>query len=314
MRLLRGRLIECLPAAALAAGLLLAALPVERAHAQVAIIVNGDPITVYDIEQRTRLMNLTGQKGATRQQAIEDLINDKLKLSAAKGYKLDITKSDVDSSFANIARNVRSTPEGFSRSLESAGVNPETLKARLKADIAWSQIVRGKFQSSLQVGEKEILTTLENRNAKDVGYEYVLTPILFVIAKGAAEGATESRKRDADLLRARFQDCKSGLPFARALRDVVVRDTIRRNSADLSPQLRDVLDKVEVGRLTPPELTSGGVEVFALCEKRETTADTPARRQLREEMFSEKFKEHATRYLKELRKGAMIEYRDVKTQ
>ena len=137
----------------------------------------------------------------------------------------------------------------------------------------------------------------------------MLTPILFVMARGAAEGAAEVRKRDAELLRLRFQDCKSGIPFARALRDVVVREPIRRNSADLSPQLRDVLDKIEVGRLTPPEVTSGGVEVFALCEKKETTADTPARRALREEIYSEKFKAHADRYLKELRKGAMIEYR-----
>jgi peptidyl-prolyl cis-trans isomerase SurA len=314
MPFLRGRSIKYLPAATLVAGMLLV-LPVGRAQAQVAIVVNGDPITVYDIDQRTRLMNIGGQKGSSRQQAIEELINDKLKLSAAKGYKFDVSKSEVDNSFANIARNVRATPEGFARSLESAGINPDTLKARLKADIAWSAIVRGKYQSSLQVGEKEILTTLENRNAKDVGYEYVLTPILFVIAKGAADGAADARKRDAELLRNRFQDCKSGIPFARALRDVVVRDTIRRNSADLSAQLRDVLDKVEVGRLTPPEVTSGGVEVFALCEKKETNADTPARRQLREEMFSEKFKVHADRYLRELRKGAMIEYRqDVKTQ
>jgi len=307
-----GRFAKTLPTIGLAAGLLTAVLPSGPAHAQVAIIVNGDPITVYDIDQRAKLMNLTGQK-ATRQQAIEELINDKLKLSAAKGYRLEITKSDVDNSFANIARNVRGTPESFAKNLEGAGVNPDTLKARLKADLAWSQIIRGKYQSSLQIGEKEILTTLENRNSKDVGYEYVLTPILFVIPKGA-DGMAESRKRDAELLRVRFQDCKSGIPFARALRDVVVRDTIRRNSADLSPQLRDVLDKVEIGRLTPPEVTSGGVEVFALCEKKETTADTPARRALREEVFSEKFKEHSNRYLKELRKGAMIEYRDEKTQ
>ena len=294
---------------AIAAGLLFA-LPSGPARAQVAIIVNGDPITVYDIDQRTKLMQIAGQKGATRQQAIEELIGDKLKLSAAKGYKLEISKSDVDNSFANLARNVRNTPDGFAKGLQGAGINPDTLKARLKADLAWSQIIRGKFQSSLQVGEKEILTTLETRNTKDVGYEYVLTPILFVIARGAAEGAAEGRKRDAELLRLRFLDCNSGIPFARALRDVVVRETIRRNSADLSPQLRDVLDKIEIGRLTPPEVTNGGVEVFALCEKKETTADTPARRALREEIYSEKFKEHALRYMKELRKGAMIEYRE----
>lgn len=302
------RLANCLPVICAIAGAAPAVLP-DAAHAQVAIIVNGDPITVYDIEQRTKLMQIAGQKGASRQQVIDELINDKLKLSAAKGYKLDVSQSDVDNAFSNIARNTRNTPEGFAKGLAGAGINPDTLKARLKADLAWSQIIRGKFQSSLQVGEKEILTTLDARNTKDIGYEYVLTPILFVIAKNAPDGSTDARKRDADLLRVRFQDCKSGIPFARALRDVVVRDTIRRNSADLSPQLREVLDKVEVGRLTPPEVTTGGVEVFALCEKKETTADTPARRQLREELYSEKFKDRAERYLKELKKGAMIEYR-----
>jgi peptidyl-prolyl cis-trans isomerase SurA len=306
MPLLHARFARCLPLIGAIAATVLASSGVARA--QVAIIVNGDPITVYDIEQRGKLMQIAGSKNASRQQVIDELINDKLKLSAAKGYRLEITQTEVDNAFANIARNSRTTPEGFSKGLASAGVNPDTLKSRLKADLAWSQIIRGKYQSALQIGEKEVLTTLEARNTKDVGYEYVLTPILFVIARGA-EGVTESRKRDAELLRVRFQDCKSGLPFARALRDVVVRDTIRRNSADLSPQLRDVLDKIEVGKLTPPEVTSGGVEVFALCEKKETTADTPARRALREEVYSEKFKQHADRYLKELKKGAMIEYR-----
>jgi peptidyl-prolyl cis-trans isomerase SurA len=306
MLFLHARFAGWLSAICMIAGILM--MPSGPARAQVAIIVNGDPITVYDIEQRAKLMQIAGSKNANRQQVIDELINDKLKLSAAKGYKLEITKDEVDNAFANIARSSRTTAENFAKGLASAGVNPETLKARLKADLAWSQIIRGKYQSSLQIGEKEVLTTLEARNTKDVGYEYVLTPILFVIARGA-EGMAESRKRDAELLRLRFQDCKSGIPFARALRDVVVRDTIRRNSADLSPQLREVLDKIEVGRLTPPEVTSGGVEVFALCEKKETTADTPARRALREEVYSEKFKEHANRYLKELRKGAMIEYR-----
>ena len=123
--------------------------------------------------------------------------------------------------------------KNFSKGLASAGINPDTLKARLKADLAWSQIIRGKYQSALQIGEKEVLMTLEARNTKDVGYEYVLTPILLRDPKGA-DGMAELRKRDAELLRVRFQECKSGLPFARALRDVVVRDTIRRNSADCS--------------------------------------------------------------------------------
>ena len=47
--------------------------------------------------------------------------------------------------------------------------------------------------------------------------------------------------------------------------------------------------------------------MFALCEKKETKADTPEKREAREKMFSEQFQAKAKRYLQELRRQAMIE-------
>ena len=52
-----------------------------------------------------------------------------------------------------------------------------------------------------------------------------------------------------------------------ALPDVAVRETITRQSADLGQQQRDVLNNTPVGRLTPPEVTPQGVEVFAVCQQ-----------------------------------------------
>ncbi len=52
-----------------------------------------------------------------------------------------------------------------------------------------------------------------------------------------------------------------------------------------------------------------GIEFFALCEKKETTADSPTKRKLRDEMYTQRFQTQADRYLKELRAGAMIEYK-----
>lgn len=40
----------------------------------VVVMVNGEPITNYDIEQRSRLMGLSGKK-ANRQQVIDELID-----------------------------------------------------------------------------------------------------------------------------------------------------------------------------------------------------------------------------------------------
>lgn len=281
------------------------------AGAQIAVFVNGDPITNYEIEQRSRLITLSTRKSKSRQEVIDELIEDRLKVQVAKRYGLVISEGDLNNAFANAARNARSTVEQFAKALEGQGLNPNTLKARMRAELAWTQIIRGKFASSLQVGEKDIIQALEirNKDQKELGHEYALRPIVFVVPRGSPATLIEARKREAEALRNRFQDCESGVAFARALRDVAVREPIRRNSADLSAQLREALDKVEVGKLTPPEVTAGGVEVFAVCEKKETTADTPGKRQVREEMFAQRFQAQAARYLKELRNGAMIEYR-----
>lgn len=283
---------------------------VQPAPAQVALLVNGDPITNYDIEQRGRLIQISTRKQPSRQQIIEELISDKLKIQVGKRYGVVVSDTDVDNAFANIARSSGTTADNFAKGLESGGLNPNTLKAKLRADIAWGQIVRGKFASRLQVGEKDIFEALEKKtDGKDVGHEYLLRPIVLVVPRGSPASFVEARKKEADALRARFQDCATGVPFARALRDVAVREPIRRNSADLSPQLRENLSKIELGRLTPPEVTNSGIEMFAVCERKETASETPGKRQIRDEMFSERFQEQGKNYLKELRAGAMIEYR-----
>ena len=70
-------------------------------------------------------------------------------------------------------------------------------------------------------------------------------------------------------LRARFANCADGIPFARALPEVAVRDPIIKSSADLPQELRDILDKTDVGHLTPPEQTDGGhSDVRRLLQKR----------------------------------------------
>jgi peptidyl-prolyl cis-trans isomerase SurA len=292
-----------------ALALVLEAIFASSAHAQIVLYVTGQPITAYDIEQRGKLIAL-GAKPKSRQEVINELIDDKIKIMAGKRFNFEMSQADVDSAYANLARNAGASTDQFSKMLEGRGVNPNTLKARLKADLTWNQIVRGRFGQQLNPSEKDIFEAeMQSGEQKEAGIEYTLHPITFVVPRGSPPSVVEARKREADALRQRFQSCSTGLPFARALREVVVRAPIRRNSADLSPALREILAKVEVGKVTPPEITQGGVEVFALCEKKETNADSPTKRKMRDEIFQRRFQKLADSYLKELRAQAMIEYK-----
>jgi peptidyl-prolyl cis-trans isomerase SurA len=51
------------------------------------------------------------------------------------------------------------------------------------------------------------------------------------------------------------------------------------------------------------------VQVFALCAKKENKTDTPGRKEVRDEIFMQKFGAQAKRYLAEIRREAMIEYK-----
>jgi peptidyl-prolyl cis-trans isomerase SurA len=277
---------------------------------QVVVIVNGDPITALDIEQRSKLIQLSTHKAPTRQEVLDELINEKLKVREAKKFGLDIPNSDVDNAYASMASRMRLTPEQLTEQLAKSGVHTATLKARIKADITWPQLVRGRYQSSLQIGDKDILTAMESKSNDSVGYDYTLRPILFLVPTGSPEPLVEGRKREAEGLRGRFQDCESGIAFARALKDVAVRDQVIRSSADIPAELRKVLDGVEVGRLTPPEVTKFGIEMFAICAKKESAADnSPVRRQARESIMAQRYEKLSKQYLQEVRRGAMLEYK-----
>jgi peptidyl-prolyl cis-trans isomerase SurA len=284
------------------------------AHAQqVVVVVSGEPITTLDIANRSKLTQLTTRQTPSRQAVINELIDEKLKIGFAKRYRLEASDSDVDSTFGDMARRMRNTPDGLSKMLTAQGVDPYTLKDRIRAEMVWQQIVRGKYQSSMQISDKEVATVLEARKKDDkgnAGVEYTLRPILFVVARGAGDGAAETRKRDAEALKARFDNCDTGIKFARGLRDTIVRAPVTKTSAELAPALREILDKTPVGKLTDPEVTSQGIEIFAVCEKKEVSLDDTTKKQIQNEKFSAQFKEHSDKLLKTLRAAAMIEYKE----
>src|SRR3982075_3452142 len=141
-------------------------------HAQtVAVMVNGEPITNYDVEQRSKLTLLTTHKAADRQQVINELIDEKVKIREGKKFGVDPTAADIDQSYAAMSSRMRITPEQLTKSLESQGIRPDTLKSRMKAEMVWTSLVRGRYKESLQVGEKDVAAAVQVGGGGDAKQE-----------------------------------------------------------------------------------------------------------------------------------------------
>ena len=280
----------------------------------VAVMVNGEPITNYDIEQRSKLTFLTTHKPADRQQVINELIDEKVKIREGKKFGVDPSASDIDQSYAAMSSRMRITADQLTKSLESQGIRPDTLKARMKAEMVWTSLVRGRYKESLQVGEKDVAEAVQVKgDDKDKqeteSFEYQMRPIVLILPRGSAQAAIESRVKEAEALRGRVQSCDEANAFFKTMPNAAIRDTVTRTSADLPAAVRDGLDKTPIGHLTAPEVTKQGVEMAALCAKKPTTVDTPKKKEIREKMYAEKYEAKSKAYLQEVRKAAMIEYR-----
>jgi peptidyl-prolyl cis-trans isomerase SurA len=275
-------------------------------------MVNGEPITNYDIEQRSKLNFLTTHKQQTRQQVIDELIDEKVKIKEGKRFGVDPTASDVDQSFAGMSSRMRITPDQLAKSLESQGVRPDTLKARMKAEMVWTSLIRGRYKESLQVGEKDVAAAVQAKGDEKLeveAFEYQLRPIVLIVPRGSAPSAVEARVKEAEALRSRVQTCDDANAFFKSMQNAAIREPVTKTSADIPGNLREVLDKTPIGHLTAPEVTKQGVEMVALCARKPTTVDTPKKREIRDKMFAEKYEAKSKSYLQEVRKAAMIEYR-----
>ena len=282
-------------------------------HAQtVAVMVNGEPITNYDIEQRSKLTFLTTHKAADRQQVINELIDEKVKIKEGKKFGVDPSISDIDQSYAAMSSRMRITPEQLTKSLESQGIRPDTLKARMKAEMVWTSLIRGRYKESLQVGEKEVAAAIHvngDEKQETESFEYKMQPIVLIVPRGSAPAAVEARHKEAEALRSRVQTCDEANAFFKSMQNAAIREAVTKTSADIPAVLREVLDKTPIGHLTPPEVTKQGVEMVALCGRKPTTVDTPKKKEIREKMYAEKYQAKSQSYLQEVRKAAMIEYR-----
>jgi peptidyl-prolyl cis-trans isomerase SurA len=295
--------------APLAALVVLACAAIPAAQAQsVAAMVNGEPITSFDIEQRSKLTALSSHKTPSRKDVLQDLIDEKLKVREGKRYGVDPSATEIDSAFASMASRMNLSGDALTKSLASRGIRPNTLKSRIRADMVWSSLLRGRFGQSLMVGEKTVESAIQlNDSNKDAdSFQYVMRPLVLLVPRGSNPAA---RRAEAEALRGRIRSCEDAIRAFRAIRNAAVRAPVTRTSAELPPPLRAILDKLPVGQLTPPEITKHGIEMAALCERKATVADSPEKRAIRDKLVAEKYDAKSKSYLETLRKQALIEYR-----
>jgi len=127
----------------------LAALVVFPAYGQnlsvpdhvVAMTTNLQFITEDDVDQRTKLDLLLEQKQIDREGVIRELSMDIFKIAKAEGAGL-LSDALVDKAFADMCSRLGVAPADMMKTLEEKGIRLDTLRKRLRSDVAQQRLGR----------------------------------------------------------------------------------------------------------------------------------------------------------------------------
>jgi peptidyl-prolyl cis-trans isomerase SurA len=300
----------------LAAVLLLLSLlggifPGAAQEVSIKILVNDDPISDYDIDQRTRFLAITTQQQpnpALKKQAMDMLIDERLQLQEARKGRVTPDEGDVTKILEGMAQKNNLSVDGLATALGKAGVNIKTLKDRIRSQLAWQATVQGKFRRDVRISDSEI-----DKAMSDAGGEAAVTEntlqlrqVRFEIPAGADQRTIATRLAAAENLRARFGSCAE---LTKSVNGASVKTLQDQKPASLAQPARLLVMNAKVGQMTPPTITQAAVELYAVCGKQSAKGDEDARQEAERKLLTGELSIRAERLLRDIRQEAFIEYR-----
>ena len=307
-----------LAALAVAVALIPAAAPAQTMFRPIAV-VNDSAITGFDLAQRAQILLTLGfpaqSQDALRSEALDRLIDDRLKMQEAT--RLGITASDeqIGEALGRIAERAGVSPEELVAGLQSKGVTEQALQDMIGADVAWQQVVRGRFNRRIDPGEAEIDAEIAAIHER-AGASYRLAEI----GLPARDGGRTAAQTEA-LAQKLYDSLSEGGDFDAAVKRYSRSPSAARGgevgwvpSERLPPDLAESLAGLQPGQVAPPIQVAGGMSILKLLEVRTESSDSdPANTELRDNvtrrMQNERVQRLAEGLLQELRRDALIEMR-----
>lgn len=243
--------------------------------------VNDQIITGFDLRQSMMLLIAMTQVQPTpenlpaiQQQALDDLIEERLQAQEiAKYEQLVIPDEEVDREIADRAQQVGVTAENYMGFLEEAGIRPAFLREKIRIEIAWRELVGGRFGARSRVSRAQVDQAVRQAEASASKPQYLIGEIYI---EAARVGGQQAAMNGAQQLVAQMVQ---GAPFQAVARQFSAAPSAVSGGdagwvvqGSVSPQLQAALDNLEVGQLSNPIPVDGGVYIIYMRDKRSGAA------------------------------------------
>jgi peptidyl-prolyl cis-trans isomerase SurA len=274
-----------------------------------------------EAEQQARVQQLQGQfvesvkrdieaefRPLARKNALDDLIEERLKLQEAKRLNVVATNEDVDRIINGMAERNKMTAQQFADHMAKMGGNIAAMRAKISASLSWADVIRRRFGHQISVAGRDVERFVATAEGQD-DVELRVHRILLATPADLGQAQVAQRLSDAERIRAQFSGCKSTDALARGVPGARFDDLGHRRPTSIPEPTRSLLLNAGDEEMLPPTIGEGGVELWAVCGRRVIKAEDVKRETAQNDLRQKEFEILSKKHLKDLRQDAHIEFR-----
>lgn len=270
---------------------------------KIVAIVNDDPITLSELEERAKLIALFSnvspddysQQNVIRKLALENLIDEQLLAQQEKELGIKIDSQSIDKGIINIEESNKMPKGQLALMLRERDINYSSFRDKVKSDILKFRILSEVFVHGLTINNYDLESVILNQEKKDID----LTLKVFT-AKGFDKKFYDKMYN----LSTKLTSCK--LKKRNNYETIADLEEVNTKFSKLDPQVKNVVRALKVGSHSGVVKIGNDFKIIMLCGRKVDNVTEKESNYLVNFLSNKKLSLKLKKYQEDLRKKAYI--------
>ncbi|MDC1411364.1 SurA N-terminal domain-containing protein [Amylibacter sp.] len=268
----------------------------------VAVEVNDQIITNYEISQRIKMLETFGAKSVSKKEVINSLINERLYTYSAIELETLPVNSEIDKGLDDFVKRGNLNKKDLLAYLDSRNVSQETLIAYIAAGLTQRKVIQKKFVNNIIISQGDVASAIDTENVLSKSNSNVIEYIELTFSNLVSD---KKSLKQLSTINKMVDNCLDLQSKAKDYANINL-EIHKKKTNDLQKDIVDKLNNLDIYE-TKLLKNSNNINYLLMLCSRNSEMDEDTIETLRNKIFNSRINKIGNAYIQELKGEAFID-------
>jgi hypothetical protein len=269
---------------------------------KVAVEVNDQIITNYEISQRIKMLETFGAKSVSKKEVINSLINERLYTYSAIELEALPDNSEIDKGLDDFAKRGNLNKKDLLAYLDSRNISQETLIAYITSGLTQRKVIQKKFVNNIIISQGDVASAIDKENVLSKSNSNVIEYIELTFSNLLSN---KKSLKQLNTINKMVDNCLDLQSEAKDYENIDLK-IHKKKKNDLQKDILDNLNNLDIYE-TKLLKNSNNINYLLMLCSRNSEIDEDTIETLRNKIFNSRINKIGNAYIQELKGEAFIE-------